>query len=213
MDEPTSPTNGREHDPTAPDAMGGLPPTEGGQAAAPGGAANPSHAAALETTPRDPHNGRVRRILPWVIAAVAVLVAAIAVGVLAVNESSEPEPVAQLAPQADPDQGAIPLDDEAATTMGGVTDADFVSYGSYGELQVWSTTTPEAKPCLAIVAENRIIMVRCSAPSLDPVADLDFPPDMFPPAPSGEPTSHVRFVLHDELVDVYLAPNPEGGFY
>ncbi|WP_421742049.1 hypothetical protein [Cellulomonas sp.] len=194
--------NGREHDPTAPDAMGRQPPTEGGQADGP----------ALDTTPQDPHNGRVRRILPWVIAAGAVLVAAVTIGVLAVNESSEPAPVAQLTPQADPDQGAIPLDDETATNLG-VTEADFVSYGSYGALQVWSATTPEAKRCLAMVAENRIIMVRCSAPSLDPVADLDFPPEMFPPAPSGEPTSQVRFVLRDELVEVYLAPNPEGGFY
>ena len=99
---------------------GGRPPTKDGQAdgKAPGGAASPPPAAALETTPRDPHNGRVRRILPWVIAAVAVLVAAIAIGVLAVNESSEPKPVAQLTPQADPDQGAIPLDDETARNLG-----------------------------------------------------------------------------------------------
>ena len=127
-----------------------------------------------------------------------MLVAAIAIGVLVVNESSEPKPVAQLTPQADPAQGAIPLDDETAANMGGVTEADFVSYGSYGELQIWSTTTPEAKRCLAMVAENRIIMVRCAAPTFDPVADLDFPSDMFPPAPSGEPTSNVRFVLHDD---------------
>ncbi|WP_157465716.1 hypothetical protein [Cellulomonas sp. Leaf395] len=86
--------------------------------------------------------------------------------------------VRRLAPdrgRSGPDQGAIPLDYKTATNLG-VIDADFVSYGSYGELQIWSTTTLEAKPCLAMVAEDRIIMVRCSAPSLDPVADLDFRP-------------------------------------
>lgn len=200
MNESQGPTSGREHEPAPSVAMGGVPSTEG------------EHARALDTAPRAPQDGRVRRMLPWVVAAVAVLAAAVAVGVLAVNGSSEPEAVAQLMPQSDPDQGVIPLDDENAANLG-VTDADFVSYGSYGELQIWSTTTPEAKRCLAIVAENRIVMVRCSAPSLDPVADVDFPPDMFPPAPSGEPTSQVRFVLREELVDVYLAPNPEGGFY
>jgi hypothetical protein len=139
-----------------------------------------------------------------VIAAVAVLVAAVAIGVLVVNESSEPKPVAQLTPQTDPDQGAIPLDEETATNFG-VTEADFVSYGSYGELQIWSATTREAKRCLAMVAENRIIMVRCAAPTFDPVADVDFPSNMFPPAPSGEPTFNIRFVLRDGVVDVYLA--------
>jgi hypothetical protein len=213
MDDSTSPRNGREHDSTAPDAAAGRPPTgvepADGQAI---GAAIPSPAAALETTPRDPRSGRVRRILPWVITAVAVLVAAIAIGVLVVNESSEPKPVAQLTPQADPAQ-PIPLDDEPAANMGGVTEDDFVSYGSYGELQIWSTTTPQAKRCLAVVMENRIIMVRCAAPTFAPVADLDFPPEVFPPAPSGEPTSNVRFALHGDVVDVYLAPNPEGGYY
>jgi len=193
MDESTSPMNGREHDPTARDA-------------------DPSPAVAFETTPRDPNKGRVRRILPWVIAAVAVLVAAIAIGVFVVNESSEPKPVAQLTPQDDPDQGAIPLDDETAANYD-VTEDDFESYGSYGELQIWRMTTSEAKRCLAVVAEDRIIMVRCSAPTLDPVADLDLPSNMFPPAPSGEPTGNVRFVLHDDVIDVYLAPNPEGGYF
>jgi hypothetical protein len=214
MDESTSPENGRAHDPKARGEMRGQPAADSlrpdGQA--PVGAANPSAPAVLETTPRDPHHGRVRRILPWVIAAVAVLVAAIAIGVLIVNESSEPRPVAQLTPQADPDQGAIPLDDETAANFG-VTEADFVSYGSYGELQVWSMTTPEAKRCLAMAAENAIIMVRCAAPTLDPVADLDLPSEMLPPAPSGEPTFNIRFILRDQIVDVYLAPNPEGGFY
>lgn len=167
---------------------------------------------AFDTKPGDPHSGRVRRILPWVIAAVAVLVAAIAIGVLIVNESSEPKPVAQLTPQGRPDQGSIAVDDETAV-LWGVTVADFVSYGSYGELQIWSTTMPEAKRCLAVVEENRIIMGRCSAPTLDPVADVDFLSSMFPPAPSGEPTSNVRFVLREDVVDVYLAPKPEGGFY
>jgi hypothetical protein len=162
--------------------------------------------------PRVPDNGRVRRILPWVIAAVAVLVAAIAIGVLVVNESSKPKPVAQLTPQGRPDQGSIPVDDETAVAWG-VTVADFVSYGSYGELQIWSTTKPEAKRCLAVVAENHISVFNCAAPSLDTIADFDSDPARVPRAPSGEPAASIRFVLHDDVVDVYLAPNPEGGFY
>lgn len=120
--------------------------------------------------PRVPDNGRVPRILPWVITAVAVLVAAIAIGALVANESSQPKPLAQLTPQGRPDQGSIPVDDETAVAWG-VTVADFVSYGSYGELQIWSTTKPEAKRCLAVVAEHHISVFNCTAPSLDTIAN------------------------------------------
>ena len=170
-----------------------------------------SSLVATETPPANPTRGRLRRNLPWVIAAVAVLVAAIAIGFLVVDESSDPKPVAQLT-QTDPASGPIPLDEETAVNWG-VTEADFVSYGSYGALQIWSTTKPEAKRCLAVVVENRISVFRCAAPSLDTIVDFDIDPNLVPRAPSGEPAANIRFVLHHEVVDVYLAPNPEGGFY
>jgi hypothetical protein len=37
--------------------------------------------------------------------------------------------------------------------------------------------------------------------------------DDLPPAPSGEPINNIRSALHDDVVDVYRAPHPEGGFY
>ncbi|MCR2784009.1 MULTISPECIES: hypothetical protein [unclassified Microbacterium] len=177
-----------------------------------GRVSDPSPAAALHTKPRDPHKAQVRRILPWVVTAAAVLVAGIAIAALLIDDASEPTPVAQLAPQTDSAQGTIPLDDEIARNWG-VTEADFVSHGSYGDLQIWSTTAPEAKRCLAVVVENRISVFNCAAPTLDTIADFDIDPNLVPPAPSGEPAANVRFVLHDEIVDVYLAPNPEGGFF
>jgi hypothetical protein len=209
--------NGREHDPTTRDTTGGQSPT-GGEPAdgqAPGGPGNPSPPAALETKTRGRNNARARRIVPWVIAAVAVLLAAIAIGVLVVNESSEPRPVARLTPQQTDPRGSIPVDKEAAETFEifGVTEADFVSHGSYGDLKIWSTTKPEGKRCLAVVVENHISVFNCAAPTLDTIADFDIDPARVPPAPSGEPAANVRFVLHDDVVDVYLAPNPEGGFY
>ncbi len=131
----------------------------------------------------------------------------------AVNESSEPKSVAQLTPQGPPDQGSIPVDDETAVAWD-VTVADFVSYGSYGPLEIWSTTKPEGKRCLAVVGvgDNHISVFRCTAPSVDTIADFNIDPSVVPRAPSGEPTENIRFVLHDEVVDVYL-PHPEGGFY
>ena len=165
-----------------------------------------------EETAADPTTGRVRRILPWVIAAVALLVAVIAVGVLAVNAVSAPRPVATLVAQADPTPGAVPLDDEIAQEWG-VTEAEFVSYGSYGAAEIWSTMTPEGKRCIAVIVESHTWVFRCTAPSLDTIADIDIDPSEVPPAPSGEPAANVRFVLDEEGVDVYLAPHPDGGFY
>ncbi|MBB2924089.1 hypothetical protein [Cellulomonas cellasea] len=175
-------------------------------------AAHPSGLAEPTTEARDPDAGRGRRALPWVVAAVAVLLGAVAIGLLVVDEASEPRPVAQLTPQGRPDPGSIPADDESAVAWG-VTVADFVSYGSYGDLQVWGTTEPEAKRCIAVVVERHISVMSCAAPSLDTIADFDIDPDSVPRAPSGEPAANIRFVLHEDVVDVYLAPNPEGGFY
>jgi hypothetical protein len=56
---------------------------------------------------------RRRRMLPWVIAAVAVLVTAIAIGVFVVEDSSQPQAVARLTPQGrQPGPASIPVDDD-----------------------------------------------------------------------------------------------------
>lgn len=46
-----------------------------------------------------------------------------------------------------------------------------------------------------------------------PLADVDFLSSTLPPAPVREPTSNVLFTLREDVVDVYLAPNLDGGFY
>ena len=110
--------------------------------------------------------------------------------------------VAQLTPQGQPGSASIPVDDDVPVRYG-LTVADFVSYGSYGPLQIWSTTKLENKRCIAVVGENHISVFECTAPSVDTIADYNIDPNELPPAPSGELTPYVRFVLHDEVVDVY----------
>ena len=114
---------------------------------------------------------RRRRLLPWVIAAVAVLAAAIGIGVGVVDEQpartprrrsaprEDGRPVAQLTPQGQPESASIPVDDEVPV-RNGLTVADFVSYGSYGPLRIWSTTKLENERCIAVV---RGITSRCSS--------------------------------------------------
>ena len=152
---------------------------------------------------------RRRRLLPWVIAAVVVLAAAIGIGVFVDDEPDRAEPVAQLTPQGQPANASVPVDDEALVRYD-LTVADFVSYGAYGPLQIWSTTRLENQRCIAVLRENHISVFECTAPSVDTIADYNM--DELPPAPSGELTPHVRFVLHDDFVDVYR-PTTGGEFY
>jgi hypothetical protein len=164
----------------------------------------------IQTEPRAPDRGFVRRFLPWIIAAVAVLAAAIAIAVIVVDRSNDPQPVAQLAAQPGSSE-TIPIDEEFARASN-FTAADFVFHGSYGALGIWSVTEGEAR-CLALVAESHISVFNCSAPTVDTIADFNIDPQLVPPAPSGERTAQLRFVHHDDVVDVYLAPRPEGGYY
>ena len=207
-------TKGGEHGPIARDAMGDEPPTDGERAngQAFDGAEAPSLPAAVETKARGPYRGRARRIVPWAIAAVAALGATIAIGLLVVDEWSEPRPVARLAAQGGLTERPIQIDEEFAKSWGW-NGADFVSHGTYGEAEIWSTTTLGPKHCLVVIVGGGTWRFTCTSPTLDATADIDIDSDMVPPAPSGEPASNIRFVLHDGVVDVYLAPNPEGGYY
>jgi hypothetical protein len=154
---------------------------------------------------------RRRRMLPWAIAAAAVLVVAIGIGVSVVEESNEPQPVARLTPQGQPGSASIPVDDDVPVRYD-LTVADFVSYGAYGALEIWSTTSLEGQRCIAVVLKNHISVFECTAPSVDTIADYNIDSDMIPPEPSGELSPYVRFVLHDDVVDVYR-PGHEGEFY
>ncbi len=158
---------------------------------------------------------RRRRVLPWAIAAVAVLAAAIGIGmgmgVFVVEEWDPSKPVAQLTPQGQPGPASIPVDDDVPVRYD-LSVSDFVSYGAYGPLQIWSTTKLENRRCIAVVGDNHISVFECTAPSVDTIADFNIDSDQLPPTPSGELSPYVRFILHDEVVDVYR-PKEEGEFY
>jgi hypothetical protein len=213
MDEPKSPMDRDAHDRTERGARDGQLPAGPVQTMGvkPGEAAE-SLPVTHEAEPRGPDPGGVRRILPWTIAALAIVVAVVAIGTLVVNETSEPQPVAQLTPEGGSAGETIPVDKETVDRWD-LAEADFVSYGTYGAAEVWSTATPAGKRCIAVVVEGRTWVFRCTPPTMDTITEIDIESQRVPAAPSGEPTSNIRFVLHDEVVDVYLAPNPEGGYF
>ncbi|MFE5409978.1 hypothetical protein [Microbacterium sp. NPDC056569] len=154
---------------------------------------------------------RRRRMLLWAMTPVLVLAAAIGVSFFVVDEPNQPEPVAQLTPQGQPGSASIPANDNVPVRYD-LTVADFVSYGAYGPLQIWSTTKLENKRCIAVVGDNHISVFECTAPSVDTIADYILGPNLLPIPPSGELTENVRFILHDGVVDVYR-PTTRGEFY
>lgn len=168
----------------------------------------------LATESRSTTSARGRSVLPWAVAAIAALAAVILAGILLFNESSQTRPVAQLTAQGQPDPDSISADDEGLVEVG-LTAADFVSYGSYGELEIWGTSELDANGfrCLAVIAEGHISMHRCAPPTLDTILDFWADANDVPPAPSGEQAGYFRLILHENAIDVYLAPNADGGFY
>jgi hypothetical protein len=217
MDESAFPTHGREDKQTAGHTDGVEPPGERGQAdvLASAEAADTSSPTPLETQPTETNKGRLRRFRPLAITAVGVLMAAIAIGVFRANQPSVPEPVAQLAVRTDA-TAAIPMDDEAARTFegSGLTQDDFVSHGPYGVLQVWSATKQEnGWRCLALVVGDHVSVFHCTPPTEDTIADYNIDPHLVPPAPNGENAWDVRFILRDDVVDVYLSPERVNTYY
>ena len=152
----------------------------------------------------------MRRALPWVIAAGAVVVAT-ALGAMYVEAVTEPLVEAQLVALDEPLPGSVPpaLGQE---DLGWTTDPVFVSHGRYGPLEVWSTTAPHNWQCLAVVFESSVWRFNCTVSSLDTVADVTVQESLLPTDAPGGPIpdwSSVRFVLHDDVVDVHIGRNAD----
>jgi len=156
-------------------------------------------------------HSRLRRGLPWVLAAAAAVVALIALGLLFVDELTQPRAEAQLVALDEPPRGDVPPTPEPEDLEYlEITDPVFVSHGSYGPLKVWTTTAPHNWRCLAVVFERDLWRFNCTVTDLDTVADVVVNADLLPTDAPGGPIpewSTIRFVLHDDVVDVYIARN------
>ncbi|TFD57342.1 hypothetical protein E3T39_15205 [Cryobacterium suzukii] len=169
----------------------------------------------IAATPNDPvpsasTRGRIRRALPWAIAAGAGVVA-IAFGAMYVAAMTEPLVEAQLTALDGPRSGSIPpvLEQEDLDFLA-TADPVFVSHGRYGPLDVWSTTAPHNWQCLAVVFNSSVWRFNCTVSNLDTVADVTVDERLLPTDAPGGPIpdwSSIRFVLHDDVVDVYIARN------
>ncbi|TFD68865.1 hypothetical protein [Cryobacterium ruanii] len=154
--------------------------------------------------------GRMRRALPWALAAAAGVVAT-AFGAMYVNAVTEPLVEARLVALDEPLPGNVPpaLGEEDLVFLG-TPDPVFVSHGRYGPLDVWSTTAPHNWQCLAVMFNSSVWGFNCTVSDLDTVADVTVDESLLPSNGPGGPIpdwSSVRFVLHDDVVDVYTGRN------
>ena len=182
-------------------------------------------ATPAESAPSAKAPGRRRRTLPWMIATGAAVVAT-ALGAMYVYAANEPDAVteplveARLVALDEPPPGNVPpaLSEEDLAYLAAVaetTEPVFVSHGGYGPLEVWSTTTRHNWQCLAVVFESSVWRFNCSVSSLDTVADVSVQESLLPTDAPGGPIpewSDVRFVLHDDVVDVYIGRNADPSF-
>jgi hypothetical protein len=168
--------------PTVDTAHGASAAPDAGDGAEEGIAATPAEPAPSASAP-----GRMRRALPWVIAAGAAVVAT-AFGAMYFDAVTEPLVEAQLVALDEPLPGNVPpaLGQEDLGFLG-TTDPVFVSHGRYGPLEVWSTTAPHNWQCLAVMFQSSVWRFDCTVSSLDTVADVTVDAGLLPTDAPGGP--------------------------
>jgi len=156
----------------------------------------------------------MRRALPWTLAALAGVVAVLTISVLAFGELAKPQPVARLAARTGPvAEGAAPVLDPETRAFWDLSDPVLVSHGSYGAAEAWSTTASHGRRCIAVVVFNSLWTFQCTQPTIDTFADIVIDSGLVPRDSTGDlipEWSTIRFVLHDDVIDVYVGRSTEG---
>lgn len=142
------------------------------------------------------------------IAVVASVVAALALSALAIDQLTQPRPVARLGALAEPPQGtALPALSREMLRLFGDRDPVFVSHGEYGALDLWSTTDARGQRCLAVSVGGDVPGFECTVPTIDTIVNIRSQNSWMPDNPEGGPIpngSALRFVLRDGVVEVYV---------
>jgi hypothetical protein len=193
---------------------------------APAGAdGSPSAADEDAATPppaTDHGRGARRGGVARVIAFVASIVAALALGALAVDQLTQPRPVARLPALAEPPRGtSLPALSRELLQLFDGREPVFVSHGEYGALDLWSTEDARGQRCLAVSVGGDVPGFDCTVPTIDTIVNIRSQNSWMPENPEGGPIpngSALRFVLRDDVVEVYVGrvlpprpPSDEGG--
>ena len=190
------------------DAPADIAEAEPRDAAEPAGSAEPAASAAPdgnraiaeETTARPRW---WRRIPIWAFVAVAAAIG-LAVGLL-VPALMTPHPVATLRP--------APLDSaELDFQMYGIQAISPVRYQPFHDLEVWSAETRQGSMCIVVTTgSGEWVTAGCAPEPLRPSADVTFYQGMRPIAGLDFPEgSVVRFILRDDVMEVWIAETTEG---
>jgi hypothetical protein len=151
-----------------------------------------------------------------VVAVAASVVAAGALGALLLERLNEPQSVARFEPLDHVPRGtALPDIDPEYLRVWGVPASEIVPYGEYGALDLWRTTGDQGRQCLVVSVGGEVFGLHCTAPTIDTFVDVVGTNTVMPEAPEGgriPSASTIRFVLHDDVIDVYLGRlHPDAG--
>jgi hypothetical protein len=163
------------------------------------------HAPVDGTSP--PGSARTSGAMP-VIAISASVVAALALGALLLERLEQPQSVARFEALDQVPRGtALPNLDAEDFRVFGLTAPVFVPHGEYGALDLWSTTDDRGRQCLAVSVGGELLGFHCTAPTIDTFVDVVGMNSVLPEAPEGGRIpfeSTIRFVLHDDVIEVFL---------
>lgn len=154
------------------------------------------------------------RVARWsgvagIIAVVASIIAALALGALAIDRLTEPRPLARFTALPEPPQGtALPLLRPELFGFLHESDRVFVSYGEFGALDLWRTTDARGRQCLVVSVGGAVPGFDCTVPDIETIVSLRSQNSWVPANPDGGPIpngSTLRFVLDDGVIEVYVA--------
>lgn len=215
-DAPDDIADAHPHDEPAAEPAASVVPNGSHAAAAPADPADPAESSPFSAPPPDSPNADEtiadestarprwwRRLPTWAFVAVAAAVG-LAVG-LVLPALMPPRPVATLRP--------APLDSaELDFQMYGIQAVSPVRYEPFHDLEVWSAETRQGSMCIVVTTNTAEWMTAGCAPEpLKPSADITYYPGMRPidglELPDG---SVVRFILRDDVMEVWIAETTEG---
>ncbi|WP_345802842.1 hypothetical protein AAIB33_07095 [Microbacterium sp. AZCO] len=150
---------------------------------------------------------RFRRRLPWLVAAVAGVVAVASLAFALTEALSHPRPEVSLAVTAASDKVAVPDLDQGMLDFLGVTASALEYRGAVGSLDVWTVEGRRDFSCLVLSTEGQLWNQSCAVKPLPTMLDIVADRTTLSLKSSGldVPTgSFVRFLWDGGTVDVYV---------
>jgi hypothetical protein len=169
---------------------------------------------AMVVAPQPDHDDRSTRRarvrLPWIIAAIAVIVAIGSVATLAVSVLTDDSPSFAFPVAPVPDEVDRP-GEQSMLGFWGTGDEGYDYRGTIGDVDVWSIGDSEMR-CILFSVDGDFVAQNCAPPPLAVIFETMAGDDDAPFDVAGDEIldgSYVRFMWADDTLDVYVVPPSE----